>query len=714
MVTVVAGTEPELPEGARLADAAEAFATHYAAVERSPEGTEEFARPSSPTSDDVHAEGEVQDPALPLQHPASEDWENWAVTSNQDQMLTETVSQATWTFKESGSQLTASQGLFTSFEEAWGRLAFKPQEMSGLARAALPHRCRCMSGIELTTVSAPDIERRPSKLAVGRCWRCGQEIQAELEAVEAHEEVCSRPMQQLLDAAELLAPGEPGDSEVPGGTEASGASGATSPTSSSLLSQAYRAAGYGGKPETPLTPSMDPVEVYGRIEDTVETLVLLLLDPVLKGIPSLGILPARVEARRSAGIPKQIFETPGRCTEAADDPAGARAAEAAASQECGWIEGVTRLVLTVRALYEDEAHGFRAWDPKKRSFEPWELLPAVPSIVEGGANDGIHVAKFLDHWPKAQIFAFEPDPTCFQLLVRNVGGRLIRAGGAHSKLHASALAGTKGTRRLKVRAGNHSKSAEYLTENFPEITWDQQYVNVQGVTLDSLFDTDQRLKKVGEHGTAAAAVAALRAQAEAEDSECGMSQRLVRKVSELLVMRFLPVVGAGAFLRPSAATIAACRRRYTIYSRLRLAALVAEMNGHNAEDPEVQGLLFFCILPGGEQSPSDAETETATASPSGRSKPVALRAARGLGHGLARQVLQRSTGWRSASDLYDLAAAICSEREPGEACGPQTCTVQRAQLLFQVSKTRHPAGGAQSVHAIPCVVYSGGLQLNVL
>ncbi|CAK9109511.1 Cation channel sperm-associated protein 1 [Durusdinium trenchii] len=143
-------------------------------------------------------------------------------------------------------------------------------------------------------------------------------------------------MQQLLDAAELLAPGEPGDSEVPGGTEASGASGATSPTSSSLLSwtapgvnalaglkqsvkdtsahvvsQAYRAAGYGGKPETPLTPSMDPVEVYGRIEDTVETLVLLLLDPVLKGIPSLGILPARVEARRSAGIPKQIFETPG-------------------------------------------------------------------------------------------------------------------------------------------------------------------------------------------------------------------------------------------------------------------------------------------------------------------------------------------------------------------------------------------------------------------
>ena len=41
------------------------------------------------------------------------------------------------------------------------------------------------------------------------------------------------------------------------------------------------------------------------------------------------------------------------------------------------------------------------------------------------------------------------------------------------------------------------------------------------------------------------------------------SSLLVRvEVSELLVMRFLPVVGAGAFLRPSAATIAACRRRF--------------------------------------------------------------------------------------------------------------------------------------------------------
>ncbi|CAL1132828.1 unnamed protein product, partial [Cladocopium goreaui] len=276
-----------------------------------------------------------------------------------------------------------------------------------------------------------------------RCWRCGQEILAELDAVEAHEEFCSRPMQQLLEAADLLAGDAPESLDPPGSevkAEAAEAAGdadappsSTSPssllawttpgvnalvglkesvkdTSSHMVHRAYRAAGslggskQEGEVQKPLTPDLDPVQVYGRIEDTVETLVLLVLEPVLKGIPSLGILPVRIEARRS----------------------------------------------------------------------------------------------------------------------------------------------------------------------------------------------------VGEHGSPQAAVKALLAKAEAEDAESGMSQRFIRKVSELLVMRFLPVVGAGAFLS------------YTIYARLRLAALVAEMNGHDSEDPEVQGLLFFSILPGGETHPDVDQSPPAT------------------------------------------------------------------------------------------------------
>lgn len=178
-----------------------------------------------------------------------------------------------------------------------------------------------------------------------------------------------------------------------------------------------------------------------------------------------------------------------------------------------------------------------------------------------------------------------------------------------------------------------------------------------------------------------------------------MSQRVLRKVSELLVMRFLPVVGAGAFLS------------YTIYVRLRLAALVAEMFGHDAEDPDVQGLLFFCVLPAGngpEEAPSadpgtPGSVDDAFVGPAagdsmgGKTPSTAVRAAKGLGHGLARQVVQRSTGWRSAADLYDLAAAICSERTAADgqdAEGPLVATVRRAALLFQPSRdsgSAHPA-----------------------
>ncbi|CAE7804580.1 unnamed protein product [Symbiodinium sp. CCMP2592] len=383
------------------------------------------------------------------------------------------------------------------------------------------------------------------------CWRCGAEIVAELDAVEAHEEllkvrawqlqttgmseeICSRPMQQLLDAADLLAPQPlPGDliGMEPGSdpAESSAAEGPPScdeqqtssqsswtrrgvsalvdlkqsvqATSSSVARKACEAAGYGG---AALTPELDPLQVYCRIETTVEAVVLLVLEPVLKGLPSLGVPSARVEARRA----------------------------------------------------------------------------------------------------------------------------------------------------------------------------------------------------VGEHGTAAAAVAALLAKAEKDDGECGMSQRVLRKVSELLVMRFLPVVGAGAFLS------------YTIYVRLRLAALVAEMFGHDAEDPDVQGLLFFCVLPGGnepEEAPSVSDPGTpdsaddafagpaAGASVAGKTPSTAVRAAKGLGHGLARQVVQRSTGWRSAADLYDLAAAICSERtatDGEDAEGPLVATVRRAALLFEpcrASESGHPA-----------------------
>jgi len=196
-------------------------------------------------------------------------------------------------------------------------------------------------------------------------------------------------------------------------------------------------------------------------------------------------------------------------------------------------------------------------------------------------------------------------------------------------------------------------------------------------------------RAVGEHGSPAAAVAALRARVESEDTNDGVSQRLVQKVSELLVARFLPFVGAGAFLS------------YTVYNRLRLAALVAEMYGHDTEDAEVQGMLLFCVVPAGAndaepvQAAADSNEEPAEQQPAGSStarlaRGSTLRAAKSLSHILARKVLKRATGWKSAADIYDLLAAMYSENQASADAddssgleGPQQATVRRAEMLFR-------------------------------
>merc|ERR1719272_2796462 len=62
----------------------------------------------------------------------------------------------------------------------------------------------------------------------------------------------------------------------------------------------------------------------------------------------------------------------------------------------------------------------------------------------------------------------------------------------------------------------------------------------------------QRLVK--EHGSAEAAVVAMKQKVDEDEATPGLSQKLLAKASEVLVMRFLPFVGAGAYLS------------YTLYS----------------------------------------------------------------------------------------------------------------------------------------------------
>ncbi|CAJ1356775.1 unnamed protein product [Effrenium voratum] len=115
----------------------------------------------------------------------------------------------------SASELLASKAtkLLKSEKEAWQlvRSCLDPTIglLLSLKQSALKSILQGHYPIADEPIAEEEKERlRATSGIMGRCWRCGVEIPAELDAVEAHEELCSRPMQQLLEAAELLAPFE--------------------------------------------------------------------------------------------------------------------------------------------------------------------------------------------------------------------------------------------------------------------------------------------------------------------------------------------------------------------------------------------------------------------------------------------------------------------------------------------------------------------------
>jgi FkbM family methyltransferase len=50
-----------------------------------------------------------------------------------------------------------------------------------------------------------------------------------------------------------------------------------------------------------------------------------------------------------------------------------------------------------------------------------------PTIIDCGANIGLSAIYFKTHWPDAKLIAFEPDPSVFDLLQKNVKQRNFTA-----------------------------------------------------------------------------------------------------------------------------------------------------------------------------------------------------------------------------------------------------------------------------------------------
>lgn len=225
---------------------------------------------------------------------------------------------------------------------------------------------------------------------------------------------------------------------------------------------------------------------------------------------------------------------------------------------------------------------------------------------------------------------------------------------------------------------------------------------LNGIPKLSIPPVRQAAKEmVGQHGSARGALEQMWREAEANDAEYSLQGRLAFKAAELLMLRYMPFVGCGAYLST------------TLWYHLRIAALVAELHGHDVFDPEIQSMILFCIVPGGQTSepsqgaPGEADQKEDRPPEVGPKSSVAapvLRASKGLAHALARQVMVRATGWRTAAEVYDLSAAIIAEAqvvppaEPGECTwrkegtpppdGYEGATLWKAELLFKPSIAR--------------------------
>lgn len=89
----------------------------------------------------------------------------------------------------------------------------------------------------------------------------------------------------------------------------------------------------------------------------------------------------------------------------------------------------------------------------------------APVILEIGANDGSHTAQFVNLFPKAKVFAFEPDPRAVTK---------FKARGEHPgiQLFEMAIGRIDGEAEFYVSSGLPEGPADKLAERYPE-GWDQ-------------------------------------------------------------------------------------------------------------------------------------------------------------------------------------------------------------------------------------------------
>ena len=139
--------------------------------------------------------------------------------------------------------------------------------------------------------------------------------------------------------------------------------------------------------------------------------------------------------------------------------------------------------------------------------EVYKFVPAhdAPVIVDCGANIGLSVIYFKANWPKANIIAFEPDPSVCELLRKNVaerdlGGVDIRNNAVWidgSKMHFE-IEGALGGKLSDTKADDRARIEvdAFRLRDLLDGPIDFLKIDIEGAEYEVLKDCRDRLKNV--------------------------------------------------------------------------------------------------------------------------------------------------------------------------------------------------------------------------
>jgi FkbM family methyltransferase len=136
--------------------------------------------------------------------------------------------------------------------------------------------------------------------------------------------------------------------------------------------------------------------------------------------------------------------------------------------------------------------GLLRWHILQRRYYDFSTENPAPSILDCGSNIGLSILRFKEFYPQARITGFEPDPSIFPILKRNIernhftGVRLVQA----------ALTGSNGTVRL-LSNGARLSFVAHADEPLPA-GWDA--FDVPSVRLADYVDGDIDFMKMNIEG----------------------------------------------------------------------------------------------------------------------------------------------------------------------------------------------------------------------